>query len=696
MTDSVATFLDWLWRATWQASVLAGLVLLLQWTCGKRLSPRWRHALWLLVVVRLVLPVTFESRYSLFSLLPEAPSSRTGLPTLQSEGTQGGIPTDAQPASRVPERSAEPPLLTIGSPSSKPPAARNAWPQFIFAGWLLGAVLVLAYIYSAAIRMARIVRELRPSDDSASVDLLDQTRREIGLRGTPELIETDLVSSPAIFGCMRPRLLLPKGLPQQLTSAELRFVFLHELAHIKRRDVLLSWVTTWVQAIHWFNPIVWLVFRRMRGDREQACDAVALSCTNHGEETAYGETILKLLERYSAPPKVPGVVGILEDRSQLQRRILMISRYRTSVYWTAGAPLLLLSMALISWSAPVRRGADNGNRLSAAGGAVVLGVDTPITQEPQASGPRRVVGTGSAILLQVDGSVPVRDGQLEDESIDGYIDLDPSGADPDRQGILPAKGEFRVPVRSLTGVSEDGRPTSTQLDDSIYLKLKEIITEPITYRVRELTLKEAPKGGSWIFESSGNLTVAGVEAQLTTPVDIALTSEGLKLRARIIFKPSDFRIDLPTEGTAQSPLELAATVSCSARVAGPPASQSQPIAVGFLGYTNGLGASLISNNCNRTVRVWASAWIEIEPFEDARSNDWIWVIGDGDRYLKPGESFYWTFTPPGVTGRWRLRIPWSEGSHAELRDWSRWHNIVGPASTWVAPEYYAASAVVPE
>ena len=111
---------------------------------------------------------------------------------------------------------------------------------------------------------------------AGSSELLEASRRVIGTRRAPVLVETDAVDSPALFGLLRPKLLLPTGLIRRLDESELRHVFLHELAHLRRHDVLLNWLAALLQIIHWFNPMIWFGFARMRADREFACDALAL------------------------------------------------------------------------------------------------------------------------------------------------------------------------------------------------------------------------------------------------------------------------------------------------------------------------------------------------------------------------------------------------------------------------------------
>jgi hypothetical protein len=131
-----------------------------------------------------------------------------------------------------------------------------------------------------------------------------------------------------LFGFIRPRLLLPAGFTRSFSPEELRHVFLHELAHIKRCDILIGWLMTAVQILHWFNPFVWFAGYRMRVDRELACDALALSYARDEENQRYGETIIKLLESFGRSAWSPGLAGAVENKNQLKERIRMIAKYR--------------------------------------------------------------------------------------------------------------------------------------------------------------------------------------------------------------------------------------------------------------------------------------------------------------------------------------------------------------------------------
>ena len=214
----------------------------------------------------------------------------------------------------------------------------------LFWIWLTGVVTLSARIVCGAWLLSRRIRRHAVVSDHSTFQLLEESRRVIGTRRAPVLMETDAVDSPALFGLLRPKLLLPTGLIRRLDEAELRHVVLHELAHLRRHDVLLNWLAALLQIIHWFNPVIWFGFARMRADRELACDALALTRSDGIDRAAYGTTILKLVSDLTPRRQVAGLVGISEGKAHLKRRLRNIASHRTPTRWTTviGALALFL------------------------------------------------------------------------------------------------------------------------------------------------------------------------------------------------------------------------------------------------------------------------------------------------------------------------------------------------------------------
>lgn len=339
LDSQLRAFFEWLWAASWQVSVLILAILFTQWALRKYLSPRTRYALWLLVLVRLALPTLPESPFSLFNLIPQpeavvASVSRSwnegppfGLNATESESFRAAreapLPPSDQPSSAKPEPQGSSTPTSIAEASTAG-AAPSDWPKAVPILWAAGAFLFAAFLIGQSVATRSWYKRLATKADPELEGLLEECKRQVGVKGQVRLAQAPEMTSPALMGYWRPTLLIPEGIVSTIGLENLRYVFTHELAHLKRRDILANWIATFFGLLHWFNPVVWYAFRRMRTDQELACDHQALSYIGQEEKKRYSATILALFERVVLPQRLPGMAGILEDKSLMKRRIQMI------------------------------------------------------------------------------------------------------------------------------------------------------------------------------------------------------------------------------------------------------------------------------------------------------------------------------------------------------------------------------------
>lgn len=290
----------WVLQTTWQAGVLAGLILLAQGLLRKKLSAGWRYGLWLLLVARLLMPATPQSALSIFNLVRSKPANPLATGMYYSPNSHDPyFPVNSfngTPSPNISTRPVESPPLPIPPGVTIVPEWPVDWFAIAFWGWLAGACLFGARLVWTNGRFRSRIGGHQPISDEAVTRLLDECRAALKITQPVRLIETEEVESPAVYGLWRKWLLLPDGIFERFSMEELRCIVLHELAHIKRGDLGVNWVVSVLQVAHWFNPVLWLAFARMRADRELATDAMALMHVAASENVAYGETILKVVE----------------------------------------------------------------------------------------------------------------------------------------------------------------------------------------------------------------------------------------------------------------------------------------------------------------------------------------------------------------------------------------------------------------
>ncbi len=262
-----------------------------------------------------------------------------------------------------------PPPGAPSRPATPPPPALN-WFSAAFCLWLAGVAFLGLRLFWRNSRFRSRLARCQPARDARALRLFVECRDRFGISRPVTLIESEEVESPGVYGLWRAWLLLPEGIFERFSDDELRHIFLHELAHLKRADLAINWLVACLQALHWFNPVLWLAWARMRADRELAADALALAHVREIDHTPYGETILKVVEGLSFTRRLPGIVGIVEDKARLKERLIAINHPAKTWKWAAlAAPAMLAAVGLTraqTENSPLNRGAS-GNHTTPAG-----------------------------------------------------------------------------------------------------------------------------------------------------------------------------------------------------------------------------------------------------------------------------------------------------------------------------------------
>ncbi len=343
--EKLQPFFNWLLQVSWQAAILVFIILLLQKAFRKFLPASWSFALWLVLLVRMLLPVAPSSPLSLFNYLDiEKLNWRTDADQLAE---------NSDPKPQIGMGISAPEAESKSSSKSFPVAdsVQLRLPLLLTGLWGLGVIVLLLRTVYVNFGVLSHAKKLRPLVDGEVLSLLENCKSELQIYVPVSVVITDKVQSPALLGFIRPRLLLPQNMLDALTPMELRHVFLHELAHVKRMDIFCNWTITFLQILHWFNPILWFAFNRMRSDLEIACDSLVLSTPKKNQE--YGQTIIKVLELTTKISPLPGTVGILEDKDYMKRRIHRIGETQvTPQRWSLLGAALMAFLGLTALTNP--------------------------------------------------------------------------------------------------------------------------------------------------------------------------------------------------------------------------------------------------------------------------------------------------------------------------------------------------------
>lgn len=296
-------------------AILAMLVLKPLWR--ERYRAKTRCWLWLALAVFLLLPVDFSVKNAPVQAAP--PKDYTlfvGTDKTAIQSTDNLFGDMAEKSGQSPAQVRD---TIIQRPVTNPEQKMTRYipvTTILFYGYLAGAAAFLLYQGVSYALFRRTVRRWKRDVSRADyAAMLSDTARDLGV-SAPEMIVCEAISTPAVTGLLRPRLLLPH---EHYDVQELRYILRHELCHLKRRDMLLKLVLLAANAMHWFNPVVYLMLRQADEDIELACDSAATDGLELPERAAYSRTLLAAVQ--SSVRALPATTCFGGTVERLKRRI---------------------------------------------------------------------------------------------------------------------------------------------------------------------------------------------------------------------------------------------------------------------------------------------------------------------------------------------------------------------------------------
>lgn len=351
---------------------LAGGAVLVLWLAASRLlknrlPARWHYRIlktslfFFLVPVGRLLPLAGRA----LSALRPAPAA---IPAPAPVQTVPDIPVAVLP--RVPVTA---PAVSVPAPAPAPePFSVTAETLRLLAVvWAVGATAMLAYKLWVYLRLRRrVFRQNRPVSSPEARLVFWSCRRQMGIRVPVELRENPAARSPFAAGLLRPAVVIPAV---DLGREELRYLFLHELTHIRCGDLWVRFAAMLVQVIHWYNPLAWLLCRSIQTVSEQSCDERVACPLPPEERYQYGNVILKLAANAAAGSG--DWAATLSARESMERRLTRVLKTEKLRGYKR-----LLALALAA-------------AILACGGGAALAARNPLSVSKEAKEPARTVPT---------------------------------------------------------------------------------------------------------------------------------------------------------------------------------------------------------------------------------------------------------------------------------------------------------------
>lgn len=348
--------------------ILIGILLLCRHICKHVLTGRMQYHLWFLLLGLLLIPFLpvplfgFRPSFSWIWFVQTRFLQTIFLHTgFSPSGSDAGTTISPNTSALTPKGAADWMNDFALSVHREMPSSFS----LILCGiWLLGIFAMLFLIIRSWLRLTIIRNSALPLQHEETRMLYAECLAELKITKQIPIFSTAFLKSPMIVGWRKPQIYLPIHLISDYDAAHLRYMLYHELQHYKHQDALVNHFINLAAVFYWFNPLVWYALKKMRDDREIACDSSVLAMLKESEYEMYGHTLIHFAEKMSLTP-FPFATGISGTMKQMERRISNISTYKNPSIRKklTGTASFVIIFALVSGLAPtLSTYAANGDR----------------------------------------------------------------------------------------------------------------------------------------------------------------------------------------------------------------------------------------------------------------------------------------------------------------------------------------------
>jgi len=333
------------------AVIILAIVLIRALTLHK-LPKRIFVILWSIALLRLLVPFEISSSFSIYSLLPKQETKAYDLQLSEPSGQNTYLPAEESefilpPVPGIP--SAAEPKLQQAANNTVTSADSTALRQLLPVLWTIGTVLCALYFCISYLKCYREFSTSLPVKEPFAAEWLNAhlLRRTISIR------QSDRIETPLTYGIFRPVILLPKHMDWQ-NRQQTDYILYHEFTHIRRFDQATKLLLIAALCLHWFNPLVWVMYYFFNRDIELSCDECVL---NHNKEarSAYAMTLIHMEENRTHMAPLFSHFG----ENAIEERITAIMKMQKVTFGISLFSVLLVLAVIVTLATTAKAAEDN-------------------------------------------------------------------------------------------------------------------------------------------------------------------------------------------------------------------------------------------------------------------------------------------------------------------------------------------------
>ena len=339
------------------AIVLLGIKALLK----DKISPKFHYFIGLILVVKLIIPFGPESNISLLNIFQNSIATSINYSENKDLNTESNSKQNFGSSNKS-ETKITLESQQISKESNNATNLKNQADKVSFLGnikktgivpilWSVFAANILIWMVLTNTLMAINISRKSYIPSNRIINIFNNTKDKLEIKRNLKVLVQDTINTPFLLGLIKPKVMLPKYI-EELSDKEIEYIILHELTHYKRKDNIVNSLLILLQSIHWFNPIIWYSFKKIRHDMELATDESVLYVLEEDEKFDYGKVLIKILEKINLRYSNISFMTMANNKKDIVGRIKAIKnnkKSRSKLYIiTIGIIILTLSLVLLT------------------------------------------------------------------------------------------------------------------------------------------------------------------------------------------------------------------------------------------------------------------------------------------------------------------------------------------------------------
>lgn len=311
-------------------SIIALIILSIKRIFREKLNPRFHYYIWLILLIKLIIPFGPQNSLSISNIYEKFNvGSSTNEVKREIEISTSQEVTNTKLNHLIDKDELQPSEKTVSNNFiDKNLENKVEIKEVLFFIWMLVAVLLIGILVISYKKLREIIRASIRDVDSTHIEILYDCTRIMNIKSKVDILYSTKISSPSLCGFIKPKILIPVNVAKNVCNEEFKYIIMHELIHLKYKDIFISWIINLLSVIYWFNPILLYSFHKMRQDCEISCDNQVISYLDKDENIQYGNSIIRILELGGNSKRIIGIASMAMNRSEIKRRIMMISKYK--------------------------------------------------------------------------------------------------------------------------------------------------------------------------------------------------------------------------------------------------------------------------------------------------------------------------------------------------------------------------------